>query len=396
MKKTISLIVASVMLLGSLSGCELPKKEDKNAWIEEASKKVEDTFSAETCTEFYLNGKMYAFPCNISEFLDNGWEFKDPEDGEIEIEPGYQSNSIYILTDEDEHTIKIGVTNTSDETLTTSECDVDSFEMGQASGNAMIAGDIAIHETKFDSIEDLESSIDSENMDYDIIGNKAKTYKSIFENEEGYSITAEIYVMELENTSYIDDVTFSCEYYTPYNFADDINGTIKGIFENDPSYIDADFLIDITPEDYVEYWRGPDGLPLLVSYMMGFDFTEFTDEQLVKLDAIIAKAYEVNSYTAIPVEDDKVIMTYQYYDFFNIVDKAYDALLETDINADEYLTSEECFNFMCDKMIEIYDNHTDYMVFPTATTYDALNEEDTDTWYDILYLQLGMADLLEE
>lgn len=400
MKKAISLILASAMLLGSvgLTGCDLLKKFDKNAWIEEASKKVDDELNADNCTEFYLNGEMYTFPCNISELLDNGWEFVAPSDAKEEVEAGHQSEYIYSLTDADEHTIKVGVTNISDETLKTSECEIDSLEMDSNAGELMIAGGIAIHNSKYDSLKDLKANIDMDSMEFEIDGEGETTsyYKRTFENENGYTVTLSYKVWELESSSLIESLEFTCKYFKDYDFIDDINGTISAIFSNDPSYLNPDYFTDTTPEEYVDSWRGNTGLPYLVSYMMGFVFTEFNDEQMAKLDAIIAINYELNTYTIVSLETDKALMTFQYYDFFDILDKAYAALYETDIDYSNSSLSEECFDFVCDKMLELYNNRTDNLIFPTATTYDAINSEDSEVWYDILYLQLGMADLLEE
>lgn len=399
-RRIISAALSSVMLFSvvGITGCELPSPK-KETWVDTVSKKMDEELNADNCTEFYLGGEMYTFPLKVSEFLDNGWEFAKESYGEEDLESYYKCE--YNLYDENNNVIIVDVYNITEETLKVSECDVDEVTIDGRSGEAMIHGGIAIGENPYESFEDFESHVDMKSMEFEIEeSTSTNKYIHTFENEDGYTISATYSVTSFNTTKGttvgVHQVKYLCKYFPDYSFIEDIKGTLEGIFMNDPSLMNADYLIDTTPEAYVASWRDPDGFPWLISYMMGFDFVDFSDEQLAKIDELITAIHDKNSYTCIGLDKNKVSMTFSYFDFFDIVDKAYDALLESDVDSSDYNMSEECFFYMCDKYIEILNNTTDYLIFPKFKSYDAINSEESDVWYDILYLELGMADLLEE
>lgn len=403
MKKVISTVLATVMLLGVVgaTGCDknMLKKEK---WSDKAVKEVEEELSTKTCTQFYLEGEVYEFPCEVNCFLDNGWEFKDATTADKELASWEQSDYIYNLK-KDDKLIEVGMTNISDETLPIKDCMVDSLKLYSASGDVMIPSGLTMDDAAFyGNFDEFNEAVDmdDENLTIDEKSKTAHDYTFEFEGDDGYDISVTFNVYHLEyagNKERMDllEAEYTCAYFIDYDFCDDLSSTLKAVLENNPSLINPDYIKE-TPEEYVGFYRSANGIPGLLASMMGFEFDTLTDDQIAMMDSVIAALYDCNSCNMIPVDYEKVTISITYYDFFDICDKAYDMLLESGMNVDNYSTDEACYEYMCNAMVEVINNRTDLLIMPHSYLYTAYDTLDSTCWDDSILLALGLAELVEE
>ncbi len=116
MKKLLMLLLSAVMCM-QITACSF--MEDTK-WVDEGAALMESELIS---SQFVLDGKVYTFPMDMQEWLDNGWHISRNYDNvkEFELEPG-ESSSEFELFNDNEQYVKVCAYNYGDENATVDKC----------------------------------------------------------------------------------------------------------------------------------------------------------------------------------------------------------------------------------------------------------------------------------
>ncbi len=387
MKKTLCSILVGTMLAASLIGCG-----KKDAWIKEAQEQVDSKLTEDNSTEFYLNGEVYSFPCEVRDFLDKGWRFIDNNDAIETLEREYYCSDPITLIDNHNNKITVYVYNDTSEEITFKEGSVYRLLLEPKAGNVMVPGSLTFT-TKMEEKNDIDNYMnddmekDGDDYTYYLSADDNTPISVTFEITDLTSTTANSY--QLTQISYFYDILG----YS-YDFITDMQTTMEGVLLNDPSYLNEAWLYDCTPQEYIDGYRGKDGyITWSMVWCMGFDFDELTDEQVAMIDDIIAYAYENADLSILPLSDESTAtISGTVLNFDVIVIEAQEALLNDypDLDISNYEYSDECFEKLYEEMVAIYSDPTLSSSALSMVNYTASSDNEY-LWDDILYLGIGFV-----
>lgn len=115
--KKIFMMVLCVVLCFQMTACGMSQKDK---WIEEGAARLgEDIRSG----EFVLDGEVYSFPMELSDWLDRGWHISNSYDNKdsFKLEPGYESTEFELFNESGEY-VRVCVINISDKKAKPEEC----------------------------------------------------------------------------------------------------------------------------------------------------------------------------------------------------------------------------------------------------------------------------------
>ena len=391
MKKNLLNVLFGTILVATLIGCG-----NKNAWVNEATEKVGTEITENNTTEFYLNGEVYSFPCEVSDFLDNGWSFMVSTDASETIALGYYCSNPIKMIDASNNIITVYIHNDTDGEITFKEGSVYQLLLDNKSGNVMVPGGLTF-DTKIESESDIDNYVNKD-LDYMVDGDD---YSYILTADDNVPVSVTYEISDLTSTTAKCYQLTQIRYYyditgASYDFVEDTIQTMDAVLLNDPSCMNEAWLDGCTPEEYISDYRGAEGyLTWSIVYCMGFDFETITDEQLTMIDDIITLAYENADLSVSPQLDEQNMITGNVCDFDMVVSAAQDALLADypDLDTSNYETSEECFEKMYEEIVNVYNDPAVRTGTLTVVNYveDYNNEY---VWDDIMFIGLGLVNYI--
>lgn len=107
-----------------LSACSFGKD---TKWIAEGTQMLEPDIQS---SEIYINGIVYSFPSDMSDWINTGWHVSESYENkdEFELEPGIESTEFELFNEDDEY-VTVTVLNMSDENAKIEECMVSSLRI---------------------------------------------------------------------------------------------------------------------------------------------------------------------------------------------------------------------------------------------------------------------------
>lgn len=144
MKKTVSVVlVVAVLVVGLLfmRGANSSNKSGEaktssyQATAEEISQVQGDLGESITSCKFYLDGKVYTAPLNVSEFISAGWKFDESATESVSsLEPGSRTNATNIKKENGDYSERISVSfyNNTDQKVALEEAPIDTFDLSKS------------------------------------------------------------------------------------------------------------------------------------------------------------------------------------------------------------------------------------------------------------------------
>lgn len=150
MKKIVTFCLIAVMSL-QLMACG-----NKDAWIEENTGKIGSTLD---CGQFVVNGEVYSFPGEISDWLSSGWHISNNYENKdtFELESNVDSNEFELFNDEvSSQYVSMLAINLGTEPAKIADCSVEQVEINVSddkdSAQLVLPGGITYKSTKEDII----------------------------------------------------------------------------------------------------------------------------------------------------------------------------------------------------------------------------------------------------
>ena len=400
MKK--SRLVATVLvvscLLSCISGCGLLKKKNKTPWQDEVRDQMPDKITNENIGSFYLEGHVYSFPCQISEFLENGWDYSNASDKTATVNPhaSYQYVVELKLTTGKNRLLNIEAYNDSDESCDLKDCYTSSLKMNNYSGNIMIPGDISIQGVYFKSSDEI-ANYAAEDVVFTDASSYANGKQTDFKSKDGYSCSVIMVFEKGEQDLELMRLMYSCSFtisVTTY-----VDATLQAVTKNDPSIIN-EYDRDNSGERFLESARLYYADTFL--YIIGFDFDSLTDELNEKcfqyMDMVFSKAE--SSVRVAQDSMDSTVMSISYTapdDFDSIISDIIAELAESYEGDQENLQSDPVFaSLFMDALIAKADEFT-YTGRHFYEIYYEGDQDQLDTDIDsVILCMLGLYPYIEE
>lgn len=148
MRKILSMLLCAVLCV-QLTACGGSKNDTR--WVEEGAALLADDIRS---GEFVLDGALYSFPMDLSDWLDNGWHISNSYDNkdEFELEPGTESTEFELFNENDKY-VRVCVYNYSDENATIDKCMVSSLYMSLSEFNVVFPGGMYGHSKPSEVLE---------------------------------------------------------------------------------------------------------------------------------------------------------------------------------------------------------------------------------------------------
>ncbi len=384
MKKYINILFTVLVLATWISGCALSDKAN-NDWTVSANNLLDAAITEENLNEFYLNGVIYSFPCEVKTFLDNGWYIANISPDEILDAGSYSDNDKIALRNQNNNQIIIYVCNWSDKPVSVKDASVYGLLLDSSSGNVMTSGGFTIGDTKLTG-DSIISSFVNGGLEPSVSGNEFLLYGST----EDYMIKTSFGFVPNSTEYCLNSIEYS---YYMYNFTQDVENIINAFAFNDPSLLIRQWFNDSSPEEFVASYRGNNGyLTWAVSTAMGFKFDEFTQEQTAMIDEIISAAYKTCSLNFTALNNNSCEISGSSCNIDEIVYWALQRLINDypDLDISNFSYSDDCFEKMCDEMLVIYSDGT---VSPTDFTYIA-DRNSEYIWDNLAFISVGMVNYL--
>ena len=136
MKKLLMLLLSAVMCV-QLTACSF--MEDTK-WVDEGAALMGTEL---TSNQFVLDGKLYTFPMDMQEWLDNGWHISRNYDNvkEFELEPGEASSEFELFNDNEQY-VEVCAYNYGDESATVDKCMVCELSIDVNEFNVVFPGGV--------------------------------------------------------------------------------------------------------------------------------------------------------------------------------------------------------------------------------------------------------------
>ncbi len=264
MKKAL-LVSFGVLLMAGFTACSgLPGKKDDTAWVEAGAAMISEDIRS---GQIVIDGQVYTFPMQVSDFLDNGFHISNSYENveEFELEPGNNSTSFELFSEDGEHYVRVSAYNVSQENLTVDKCLVDYLYVSASDADLVLPAGIYKHSkpaelqetyTAADEWDDSESGFIKASYHFNTTDNwncaatigifdndytidpLANVEYSLLNDENNYSTFLNIEGGEESTRRYIDAAMKAVYYgdfdtYTQYYSDDD---TAKELHESAVSY----------------------------------------------------------------------------------------------------------------------------------------------------------------
>ncbi|MBR3057628.1 MAG: hypothetical protein IKG93_06615 [Clostridiales bacterium] len=344
--KKVAVVLASAIMLGSLTGC------DSNKWKEEAASALPAAFDDASIGTFYAQGEVFTYPLKVKDMLDGGYKYpkdiKDIDDETLDynwstgaLELGSKSNSKKV--------VEIKAINIDKETLNLKECWIEKLSMNKNSGNIMLPGGITIGQ-EFSSKEEFEQAIPKAFLakaptEDDSIFN----YKASFVSKEKYVCTMNLQLKESGTSKFsLYQIIFESEYYFESGYF--LDSEVKAIMNKD--FEEYSKLFDDDPEAFAKDWRETSLRNVL--YLYGFTPDKLTDEQYAKMDAYFSTIMKDVKWEFTDNGED-ISVTFSYPDIIDtVLEDAFNAALEsytkTDVTVDDMKVDQDLINAFIDNI----------------------------------------------
>lgn len=199
MKKILIMLLCAILCV-QLTACGGSKNDTK--WAEEGSELLDSDIRS---GEFVLDGKLYSFPMDLSDWIDNGWHVSNSYDNkdEFELEPGAESTEFELFNENDAY-VRVCVYNNSNENAAIENCMVSSLYMSLSEFNVVFPGGMYGHSKPAEILEaygEPDTTDDSESNLLDVYYD--------FTSEGGWGCQVNLHVFDNDYT--IDPFT-SVEY----------------------------------------------------------------------------------------------------------------------------------------------------------------------------------------
>ena len=364
------------------------KKETDSNWQEEAKTSVADKMDETNIGNFYLEGKMYDFPCTVKELLDNGWKFEDESKASEQIGAyGWYPNIITLENDKNKE-ITIGVYNESGETMSLSDCKTGELTLNKYLNAAMFSGEMEFRETVLSAKDDIYNYT-AEGFEFDQVDDITATnyaFTKNFTSKDGFSCTSKINLEGADNGLVISQVQYRCDFTVSYVEA--IIALSNATMNND-----ASLAKDVDPRLNAD--ETVDTIRNLVAgdfiYSSGFSIPEPTEAELNKVYSIMDYIYGKTScdYSAKPTE---TIATYTAPN--NLPDVINNAVADAAANYEgdtETAFSDPAF---FDLFLDAFISRESELTIVGGPSLIISNDDYVNGVYDLLYGMLGFYDLL--
>ncbi len=144
MKKAVSVVLVVVVLVVGLlfmrganrsNGNDKGKTSSYQATAEEISQVQGDLGESITSCKFYLDGKVYTAPLNVSELISAGWKFDEAATKNVSsLEPGARTNATNIKKENGDYSERMSVSflNNTDQKVALEEAPIDTFDLSKS------------------------------------------------------------------------------------------------------------------------------------------------------------------------------------------------------------------------------------------------------------------------
>lgn len=189
LKKVLTYTLCAAMSI-SLIACGSEKGTKKRSEKEiqaDAAKIGEDI----TCGEFVLDGKVYAFPMRLEDFIKDGWHISNNYQNvnKFELEPGELSDTFEIYKDKTKDYLTVSVFNDTDDTSTVHDCMIYTLYIDNVDFDVTYPGGLTVSSTKSEIIDSY-----GEGDENDDDSDKSLLYN--FDGDDGWSCTVLITLSE--------------------------------------------------------------------------------------------------------------------------------------------------------------------------------------------------------
>ncbi len=279
MKKAL-LVSFGVLLMAGFAACSgLPTKGDDTAWVEAGTAMISDDIRS---GQLVIDGQVYTFPMQVSDFLDNGFHISNSYENveEFELEPGSDSSSFELFSEDGEHYVRVSAYNVSQENLTVDKCMVDYLYVSASDVDLVLPGGIYKHSKPAQLQEKYEAADEWDDGESEFI--KA-SYN--FTTEDNWNCAATIGIFD-------NDYTIDPMANVEYSLLNDENNystflNIEGGEESTRRYIDsamkAVYYGDF--DTYVQYYSDDDNakalhesaIEYLSSAIMAYAYMNYED-----------------------------------------------------------------------------------------------------------------------
>ena len=384
--KLFAAVMAVSVACGIFAGCN--KKDTNSNWQEEARTSVADKMDETNIGNFYLEGKMYDFPCSVQDLLDNGWKFEDQSKADEQITAyGWYPNIITLENDKNKE-ITVGVYNETGNTMSLKDCKTGELTLNKYLSAAMFSGEMEFRETVFSTKDDIYNYT-ADGFEFDQVDDITATnyaFTKNFTSKDGFSCTSKINLESADNGLVISQVQYRCDFTVSYVEA--ITALLNATMKNDAS-LAKDVDPRINADDTV------DTLRQLVAgdfiYSSGFDITDPTEDELNKVYGIMDYVYGKTS-SDLTSKPNETVVTYTAPN--NLPDVINNAVADAAVNYEgdtETAFSDPAF---FDLFLDAFIVRESELTITGGPSLIVSNDDYVNGVYDVLYGMLGFYDLI--
>lgn len=142
-KKAYVALVAVILVLGVLfirranntNVNNKSKTPSYQATSEEISEVQGDLGDSITSCKFYLDGKVYTAPLNVSEFISEGWKLDEAATESVSsLQPGARTNATFMNTENEDYSERMGVSfyNNTEQEVALEEAPIASVDLSKS------------------------------------------------------------------------------------------------------------------------------------------------------------------------------------------------------------------------------------------------------------------------
>lgn len=197
MKKKVFILFMCLSICFALGACSLG-----DGWIDDAAKEMGNSI---TTGEIYIDGDVFTFPMNVSDFLDKGWHLSKSYSNieTYELEPDNYSTEFEIW--KDDIYVKVSAINMSDKNATVKDCMVQSLKVTETKVDFVLPGGLSKRSSMSD-VEDKYGKADKTEAEKDYLENW--TYD--FSSKDGYSCQVKLEIWNDGKATYpLSSVTYN-------------------------------------------------------------------------------------------------------------------------------------------------------------------------------------------
>lgn len=327
-------------------------KGKQEKWIEEGAELISDDLRS---GEFVINGEVYTFPSNMSDWIDKGWHVSNAYENKdtFELEPGVYSSSFELFNDNEQY-VEMMVMNMSDKNALLDECMVSYLRLPLSGNdfNVVLPKGVTKH-NKPDEVYEIYGEPDEK----DDSESQVVKYNYLYEAKDELQCAVELAIFDNDYT--IDPLTSVIYSLTDDNWADIeseegcinfIDGLLKTSFQGDyADYVagkysteeDAQYTYELQTMYYVD---------ILMQYL-GID-SQYVDDEVAKkyeelAKTVLSKAkWELKSIDYFgPLYSGTVEFTLYPVDFLDIIDDDIEGVFtefssKYDLNRSDYSEDE--------------------------------------------------------